>query len=324
MCEKQYDVIGIANPILDLILEMDQLPSTNTNGKMSNFCYQGGGNVTTALVACSVLGMRTAILGVTGDDIMGKAIRHDFEYNAVDTSRLIEDPGKRSHFCICITEHAISSKKFISKPGSCRQIEQEDVQEDFIRSARMLHIGGFSPAIIRACNILHSTGGKVSIDAAYFRPDIYENLRYLDIFIGSETYFNTLCAETGCERNCECVMREIQRQGPEIVLFTFGDQGCQGLYGDKYFELPAFSVPVVDTTGAGDVFHGAFDYAYLQGWDVETCARFASGEAAIKCTRLGGRAGIANLSTLTKFLEEGAIDSADLDKRVARYQQGFF
>ena len=95
------------------------------------------------------------------------------------------------------------------------------------------------------------------------------------------------------------------------------------MYGENSFELPAFKVNVVDTTGAGDVFHGAFDYAYLQGWDVKKCARFASGASAIKCTRPGGRAGIPDLLTLTRFLEEGVIDYTEIDERVRHYKQGF-
>ena len=80
----------------------------------------------------------------------------------------------------------------------------------------------------------------------------------------------------------------------------------------------------IDSTGAGDVFHGAFNYAYLQGWDVPRCARFSSGVSAIKCTQLGGRAGIPNLATVTRFLEDGVIEREWLDERLKRYRQGFF
>jgi sugar/nucleoside kinase (ribokinase family) len=117
-------------------------------------------------------------------------------------------------------------------------------------------------------------------------------------------------------------MRTIQNQGCEIVIFTFGGDGCRGVYEDKYFEIPALPVEVVDTTGAGDVFHGAFDFAYLKGWDAKKCAEFSTGVSAIKCTRPGGRAGIPNLKVLTDFLENGNIDYTEIDERVEHYKRG--
>jgi len=319
MMKKNLDIIGLANPILDLVLEMEKLPESNTNGQLHEYCFQGGGNVTTALAVCGMLGLRSSILGVVGDDMAGHANIADFKFNHVDTSHLIVDAGKRSNFCVCIAERSNKGKNFLSKAGDFRQLEVADLDEEFIKSARMLHIGGFTPAIKQACEWIHEAEGKVSIDAAYYRPDIHENYRHIDIFIGSETYFKAMRGNM----NDEEAMRSIQRQGPEIVIFTFGSEGCRGVYADKYFQLPPFKVEVVDTTGAGDVFHGAYDYAYLQGWNVEQCARFASAASAIKCTRLGGRAGIANLATLTKFLKEGVIDYTEIDDRARRYRRGF-
>ena len=317
--EKKWDVIGLANPILDMVLEMERLPESNTNCRLYEACFQGGGNVTTALAVCGMLGLRSSVLGVVGDDMAGNANIADFKFNHVDTTHLIVDPGKRTNLCVCITERYNKGKEFLSRGGDCRQLEVADLDEGFIKSARMLHIGLFTPAVVQACEWIHESGGKVSIDAAYYRPDIYENYRHIDVFIGSETYFDAM----GGGKDVEAAMRAIQKQGPETVIFTFGSKGCCGVCADKYFEMPPFKVDVVDTTGAGDVFHGAYDYAYLQGWDAARCARFASAASAVKCTHLGGRAGIANLATLTRFLETGVIDDAEIKERVCRYRRGF-
>lgn len=118
------------------------------------------------------------------------------------------------------------------------------------------------------------------------------------------------------------VMRYVQNKGPEIVVFTFGADGCMGVYGDNTFSMPAMDVPVVDTTGAGDVFHGAFDAAYLNGMDVVSAAKYATGVSSIKCTRMGGRAGIPDPETLDKFLRTGEIDYEKINRRVEHYKQG--
>ena len=324
MNEKKFDMIGFGNPFQDLVIELNRLPETNVNIRMNDYCFQGGGNVPTATVAASVLGLRCAILGVAGGDMFGQASLKDFAYNHVDTSHLILDPGKRTDFCLCITEREIGGKEFISKGGDYRNLEISDLDEEFIKSAKILHIGDMlTPAKFQAADWIHESGGKVSIDAAYYRPDIYENYRYLDIFIASETYFNTMKEALG-EMTCEKAARIIHEQGPEIVIFTQGENGCKGVYEGKYFELPAFKVKLVDSTGAGDVFHGAFNYALLQGWDVPECARFSSAVSAIKCTEHGGRTGIPDLNTVRRFLKDGVIERYWLDERLKQYHQGFF
>ena len=324
MSDKKLDMIGFGNPFQDLIVELDKLPPTNVNIRMRNYVFQGGGNVPTATVAAGRLGLRAAILGVSGDDMFGHANKADFVYNNVDTSHLKLDTGKRTDFCICVTERKIGGKEFISCPGDFRALEIAELDEGFIKSAKILHIGDMlTPAKFQAADWIHETGGLVSIDAAYYRPDIYLNYHYLDIFIASETYFNSMCEAEG-KMTCEEAARHIHAQGPEIVIFTLGEMGCKGTYGDVYFEMPAFTVEAVDTTGAGDVFHGAFNYAYLQGWDIPYCARFSSAVSAIKCTRHGGRAGIPNAQTVQHYLETGEIDYTEIDERVAHYRQGMF
>jgi len=88
----------------------------------------------------------------------------------------------------------------------------------------------------------------------------------------------------------------------EVSVVTLGEQGCVCATRDGSFSIPAFDVDVVDTTGAGDVFHGAFSFGLLRGWPLETIARFASAVAAIKCTQLGGRQGIPTLDEAVSFL----------------------
>jgi ribokinase len=87
------------------------------------------------------------------------------------------------------------------------------------------------------------------------------------------------------------------------VVVTSGKHGSWTASDGDTFATPAFDVPVVDTTGAGDVFHGGFLYGLLQDWDLPTVARFAAATAALKCRKLGGRAGIPSLSEVMSFLQ---------------------
>lgn len=320
--DKKYDIIGIANPGQDMIVSLERLPATDERGRMLDYCFQGGGNVATAMAMAGTLGASCSLLGVAGDDIFGEMMKRDLEYNHVDTSHLLVDPGTRSDFCICVAERSTGGKNILSKPGTRRDIEVSDLDPDYIRSAKFLHVGIMTPAVLKASELLRGAGGKVSIDAAYYRPDIYNNYGSIDIFIASEYYFDSMRADIGASLSCLEIMRYIRARGPETVIFTFGERGCEGLAGDRHFTLPAHSVPVVDTTGAGDVFHGAFLFAALQGRDPVECAKFATGASAIKCTRPGGRAGIADLAALEAYLATGIIDNAALDRRLEYYRSG--
>lgn len=326
--EKKYDIIGLATPGQDLVIELEKMPR-EVSSKMYDCCFQGGGWVATALCAAGNLGMRASFCGVVGDDVFGKMIAEDFKYNNVDTSHLIVEKGKRSNFCLCITERAEKSKMLISRPGECREVEPDDIDEEYIRSARMLHVGFVNEGIRKAADIIHTAEGKVSVDAAYYKPYVYDNYDIFDIFIGSEYYFNGLLEELGIDVSKPLsdkekfeVMRYVQSKGPEIVIFTFGADGCMGIYGDNTFSLPAMDVPVVDTTGAGDVFHGAFDAAYLNGLDIVSAAKYATGVSSIKCTQMGGRAGIPDSETLEIFLKTGEIDYEKINRRVEHYKLG--
>ena len=144
-------------------------------------------------------------------------------------------------------------------------------------------------------------------------------ISWIDIFIGSEfVYEKMLEVGKSVKENCEY----LYNKGPEIVIFTFGEKGCAGISKEGFFEIPAFDVDVKDTVGAGDVFHGAFLAAIVKGLSPKDAARFASGVSAIKCTRIGGRAGIPNWEVTDNFLETGEIDYREIDERVKKYGRG--
>ena len=98
--------------------------------------------------------------------------------------------------------------------------------------------------------------------------------------------------------------RAIREMGAKCVVVTLGERGLVYFDGETFGELPAFEVEVVDTTGAGDVFHGAFCYGLAQGFPLQENLRFAAAAAALKCRRIGGRAGIPRRAEVDAFLRE--------------------
>ena len=113
----------------------------------------------------------------------------------------------------------------------------------------------------------------------------------------------------------------IEKYGLDTCVVTLGSRGCAGANKKgETFVLPPFSgYDVIDTTGAGDVYHGGFVFAHSQGWDLEYCARYASAVSYIKCTTLGGRVGIPSRKVVEQFLKDGTIDHTEAEERRDHY-----
>jgi len=125
--------------------------------------------------------------------------------------------------------------------------------------------------------------------------------------------------EDDLEGNC----RKLHEMGPSVVWITRGELGCCGLVDGKFYNVPTFEVPVIDTTGAGDVFHGAYIAAMLEGLSHPECARYANAVSAIKVMFVGGRTGIPNREILKRFLEDGTVLTEELEKRLEYYRRNF-
>ena len=312
------DVVGIGYPCIDFLINIDKFPESNSGTRLRDYSWQGGGKVPTALVALGRLGIPTGLLGTAGDDAFGMFNIEDFKRHGVDTSRFIIDRGKSTSLSIPISETEKHARSFIFNFGTCRRLELADLDEGYIASAKILHLSDTNALSLAAARMAHAHGLLVTIDAdAHHGQYPMEDFKLLDVLVGSEFFYTTHFKDNDYEKNC----RDIMERGPKVVVFTFGERGCVGMDKENgYFELPAFHVQAADTTGAGDVYHGAFIYGLLQGWTTKETARFASAVSAIKCTRLGGRAGIPDLKTTQQFLKDGTIDYGDIDKRVEFYR----
>ena len=151
-----------------------------------------------------------------------------------------------------------------------------------------------------AAKMAKDKGFRVVLDTGAFKPHATELFTLADVVIAPE-YFTV---EYSSGKGIADVAHELLNLGPQIVVITQGENGGFCFTQGGEFAFFGFKVEVVDTTGAGDVFHGAFVYGLLKGWEVKRTATFASAVAAIKCTQLGGRTGIPSLHKALAFLRE--------------------
>ncbi len=317
---RVYDVVGIDTPNVDLVLNFDTFPKPDSFVQTNAQSWQGGGKVATGLVAAARLGAKTAVLGAVGDDRYGGFCLADFARHGVDTGGLLVRKGERTPLAVVLSDRETGSRTIVWTPGTAAPIAAEEIPPGYLGHTKWFYIAGADDATLSLAAAARAAGAKVLVDADFHEGDFARCLPYVDVFIASEFVFRSLCGE-GADPVSAC--EALRKQGPGIAVVTLGKHGCAGAAPEGSFRLPAYTnVDIVDTLGAGDVFHGAFLTGLLQEWGAEECARFASAVAAIKCTQVGGRAGIPDIATARKFMETGIIDGAELAARAEFYKRG--
>lgn len=313
----KFDVIGIESPCMDFALLVDQLPQPNLGAELYDYSWQGGGKLSTGMIAAARLGAKCALMGVIGDDIFGISCVADFARHGVITDYLHVQPGTTS-LSVVISDEQTSGRSIIHKKGTSSELTEAVVDFSLIPKAKYFFLSKFTPLNIKACEIAQKNNVQVFMDADSYTEGMEAYIPLVDVFVASEFVYNALFAEDNYEENCKKTMA----MGPSVVVYTFGEKGCVGMDKDGYFHLQAFSVPVVDTLGAGDVFHGGFLAGLLKGWPTKQVARFASAVAALKCTSPGGRSGIPDMPTVQHFLDTGEILPTIAQQRFAQYRRG--
>lgn len=311
------DIVGIGSPVMDLVVNVPHFPQSDGFVMARDIFYQGGGKVASGMVAAARLGARAGMLARVGGDFTGDFILKDFQYNGVDVSRILRGAsGTSSPYCISLSEMERGSRVFIGRDSTAHKLTEGELDYGYIASARCLHLEDGDEASVAAAKFAKKNGITVSVDGDHYSPEMESVLPYVDVFIGSEFYHSDRFGGENYRKSCE----EICSAGLTVAWFTLGKKGCVGLVDGVYHEIGAYPVEVVDTTGAGDVFHGAYLVAMLEGQTHDDCARFASAVSAIKCTYVGGRTGIPNRRTLDLFMESGVIDTAEFEERLCYYR----
>jgi len=162
-----------------------------------------------------------------------------------------------------------------------------------ITNARLLHIDGHdTPAMEKAARIAHENGIPVTVDVDTIYKGFERVLPYVDYLIASSEFPIQWTHHTDPLKALELIQDEYNIH---CAAMTLGAHGALARIDGKFHYSPAFVVNCVDTTGAGDVFHGGFCYGVLAGWDIQQILDFSNAMAALNCTAIGARGGISTL-----------------------------
>jgi sugar/nucleoside kinase (ribokinase family) len=299
-----FDVLGLGCAAVDDLLYVDAYPAADTKVRVRKRDRQCGGLTATALVAAARSGSRCAFAGILGQEENSQFILNALTREGVDIQHVVRRAEVRPiHSTIIVDETHHTRNIFFDLEGSVGA-DTSSPSPTVIESARVLFVDHYGiEGMIRAVDIAHAAGRAVVADFERHEwPGFHDLLQRVDHVIISRDFARRL---TGLS-DPAAAATNLWSKEREVVIVTCGEEGCwfQTRGGpDKPRSFPAFRVTTVDTTGCGDVFHGAYASCLARGLEVEERIRFAAAAAAIKATRHGAQAGIPTRTETEMFLQ---------------------
>jgi len=302
--DKTYDVVGIGCCAFDIVVEVERYPDADEKAPIRGMRFQGGGLVATALIAVARLGGTCAYLGPLGDDYFAQFCVDDFDKEGVDIRFIRRAPGTSVVLAIIIACPKAGTRMIVGTGEKNPSAEENDIPEDVVRRARALHIDNTQPAAaLKAARIARSAGVPVTMDLEFGGRRADEFLAVGDYIIVPLAFVRRRYGAERPEEGARALFEETAPKGAKAAVVTAGVGGSFAVWDGGSAHQPAYRAPVVvDTTGCGDVFHGAFALGLARGWEIRRILRFSSAVAALKCRTLGGRAGIPTEAEVQAFL----------------------
>ena len=287
----QTDVVGLGLNAMDTVCVVPRFPEPTSKTHLREVRVEPGGQVATALVTCARLGLKARYIGSVGTDDWGRAQLASLRSERNLDLHVREVEGATSQIAIILLEEGIGERTILWRHDPRLNYPVEELRRELITKARLLHLDGCdSAAAIQAAGWAREAGIPIVIDIdEVYNETTHDLLRMVDYLIASSDF-------AGDPRELA------DRYGCPAVGITHGANGAVFLDHGRLLQSPAFKVPVADTTGAGDVFHGAFIYGLLQSWPLEETIRFSHAAAAMKCMHIGARRGIPTISEIKEFL----------------------
>jgi sulfofructose kinase len=298
---KKYLAGGVGLCALDYISIVGKFPGPDEKLDALHFSCQGGGPVPTALCALGHFGEKTSFIGKCGNDSEGKLIVAELKRFAVDTGGMVLDTYSRTPRAFIWVESETGARTVVLDRTEIADLAPEELSMDILSSCQFLLIDGReSKASLKAAHTAAKNGAQIILDVGSQRENIRELLPVVDYLVVSRKFAEPFAKETDPGK----AAMKLLALGFKAVVVTLGEDGAVCAAEGEFFYQQAFKVDVVDTTGAGDVFHGAFIYGLSKDWELPAIIEFSCAAASLKCRRIGGRQGLPSVDEVIQFIEE--------------------
>ncbi|MGO9340359.1 MAG: carbohydrate kinase family protein [Terracidiphilus sp.] len=295
---QKVDLVGVGLNATDTLIPLVTYPERGSKVEYSNASVLPGGQAATTVIACQSWGLSTRYVGKLGEDDAARLHREAFANAGVD-AQLITVSGAASPQSLILVDGG-GERTVLCRRDECLLLQPEDLRREWIVNARALHVDGYETAAATlAAQWARAAGIPViaDLDEVYAGvDDLIENVDYL---IVSRDFPCRLMADPDLE---SALRRMHHRFGCTLSAATLGEGGVLAWNGKQLRHRPAYRVPVVDTTGAGDIFHAGFIYGLLSGWALDRQLDFACAAAAMNCMAAGARGGIQSVEAIEELM----------------------
>ncbi len=313
---KAVDVVGVGINATDTIIRLPRFPTLDSKVEIISSQMMPGGQVASAMVACRRWGLRVRYVGKIGEDAAAQLQIDEMEDEGVE-ARWITAPGRESQSSYILVDESSGERTVLWKRDSSIALRPGDLKREWIWDARILLIDGHdTEASATTAGWAKQEGLEVVGDFDNRYPGVEAVLELTDFPVTSKDFPERLTGENDLLKSLPAIFRRFKCR---LMAATLGRLGVLAWDGARFILCPGFRVDAVDTTGAGDIFHGAFVYGLAKKRPIEELLEFACAAAAFNCMAPGARGNIAPLAEIEKLRRSGkrsemAYPAAELDE----------
>jgi sugar/nucleoside kinase (ribokinase family) len=294
---EKVDLVAVGLNATDTLISLPIFPHRGSKVEYSTRALQPGGQAASTVVACQTWGLSTRYVGKLGEDDAARLHRDAFAHAGVD-AQIVTVPGASSLQNLIMVDEG--ERTVLCQRDDRMVLQPSDLKREWITSARILHVDGRDTA---ACTLAAQWAREAGIPVVADLDECYSGVEALldkvDYIIVSRDFPTAHMRET----NLEAALKKMfSHYGARLAAATLGEQGVVCWDGQRMLHTPAFKVHVVDTTGAGDIFHAGFIYGLLAGWPLERQMDFACAAAAMNCMYSGARGGIRSVAAIEELM----------------------
>lgn len=319
MRAPRYDILGIGENVIDTVMQLSQFPALGSKVEMLGAQAMLGGQIATSLMASQRWGLRTHYVGVVGDDPSAELHQRELRRTGIHTD-LVHVPRTLSQMSFILIDVSSGERTIAWRRDPRLTVPPAFLQRNWITSSRLLHVDGHDPATTSiAASWARASGIPVVADLDHMSPGLLRLLPFLDYPVTSKEFPVSALGQ----KNLLKALPQLQRKfGFRAICATLGVDGALTWDGARFWYAPSYKVRVVDTTGAGDLFHAGFSYGILHGWKQAQILDFACAAAGLNCESLGARGGITTLAKVKELQRKGRrnrplFSGAQLDRAEA-------
>jgi len=308
--KKRYDIVAILDCCVDLVMSGgDIIPRFGQQEQfVADYSIEMGGSGCIFAAQAAKLGLRTAGIGVIGDDAFGRTVLNTLWTSGVDTSYIRSDSQWKTGLGVLLCVE--NDRAILTCNGTIDAVTADDISDEILSQTRHLHIASFylhhklHPHWLQIARRAQHFGTTISLDTNWdpddrWDEDIYYLLPYVDVFFPNEQELMRIARIADVQ---EAAMFLAEKT--PLLVIKRGAKGAMAISGSRIWECGACDVKVSDTVGAGDSFDGGFLWGWLQGMPMEQCLEAGCFCGASNVTASGGTRGQATRDQLIQHLRK--------------------